>query len=150
MTARSWWFSISSFRMLWCALLEPNSTPSGTMQAQRPPVLSIRRKSARKSNSVFLVLVTAFRSSLMLSASTVPLNGGLYIILTHRGKVCVIPIFIRRTPVLDVFGSPAGGYSTLLRVSRLKCTHGLDTLRRALCQPIRRSKVKYVFDWLNL
>ena len=24
MTARSWWFSISSFRMLWCALLEPN------------------------------------------------------------------------------------------------------------------------------
>lgn len=68
------------------------------------------------------------------------------VILTHRGKVCVIPIFIRRTPVLDVFGSPAGGYSTLLRVSRLKCTHGLDTLRRVLCQPIRRSKVKYVFD----
>ena len=76
MTARSWWFSMSSFRMLWCALLEPNSTPSGTMQAQRPPVLSIRRKSARNRSSVFLVLVTAFRSSLMLSASTVPLNGG--------------------------------------------------------------------------
>ena len=57
MTARSWWFSISSFRMLWCALLEPNSTPSGTMQAQRPPVLSIRRKSARNRSSVFLVLV---------------------------------------------------------------------------------------------
>ena len=49
-------------------------------------------------------------------------------------------------PFLTFFESPAGGYSILLRVSRLKCTHGLDTLRRVLCQPIRRSKVKYVFD----
>ena len=71
MTACSWWFSTSSFRMLLCALEEPNKTPSGTMQAQRPPFFSICRKSARKSSSVFLVLVTAFKSSLMLSMSIV-------------------------------------------------------------------------------
>ena len=37
---------------------------------------SIRKNKARNSSSVFFVLVTAFRLSLMLSASTVPLKGG--------------------------------------------------------------------------
>ena len=38
-----------------CAFDEPNSTPSGTMTALRPPSFSIRRIRATKSSSVFFV-----------------------------------------------------------------------------------------------
>jgi hypothetical protein len=43
-------------------LEEPKSTPSGTMTAARPPVCRSRRKRARKSSSVFLVLTICWRS----------------------------------------------------------------------------------------
>ena len=49
-------------RMSLCAPEEPNSTPSGTITAARPPVRSSRRKRATKSSSVFFVL-TIFRRS---------------------------------------------------------------------------------------
>ena len=54
--------STSSFRSPLCALLEPKRTPSGTMTAARPPLWSRRRKSARKSSSVFFVLTIRCRS----------------------------------------------------------------------------------------
>jgi hypothetical protein len=38
------------------ALVEPKSTPSGTIAAERPPCLSMRRMRARKSSSVLRVL----------------------------------------------------------------------------------------------
>jgi hypothetical protein len=50
-----------------CALLEPNSTPSGTITAARPPSLSSCRNSAMNSSSVFLVFTT--RCSLLLVLS---------------------------------------------------------------------------------
>jgi hypothetical protein len=50
-----------------CALLEPNSTPSGTITAARPPGLSRRRNRARNSSSVFLVLTMASRSLAVFS-----------------------------------------------------------------------------------
>ena len=62
MTASSFWSSTSILRSVLCALDEPKSTPSGTMTAARPPGLSRRRKSARKSSSVFLVLTICRRS----------------------------------------------------------------------------------------
>ena len=77
MTACSRWFSTSSRRISRCALDEPKSTPSGTMTAARPPTFSIRRKSARKSSSVFLVLQSLSRSAETMSASRLPLKGGL-------------------------------------------------------------------------
>lgn len=49
----------------WCALEEPNSTPSGTITAARPPVFSRRRKRARNSSSVFFVFTTCWRSLLV-------------------------------------------------------------------------------------
>ncbi|MEN3033256.1 N-6 DNA methylase, partial [Chromobacterium amazonense] len=46
---------------------EPNSTPSGTMTAARPPGFSKRRNRARNSSSVFLVLTICNRSLAVLS-----------------------------------------------------------------------------------
>ena len=39
-TASSFWSSTNALRSVLCALLEPNSTPSGTITAARPPGLS--------------------------------------------------------------------------------------------------------------
>ena len=50
---------------------------TGNHSAFQASTLSAGKNSARNSSSVFLVLVTAFRLSWMLSASTVPLKGGL-------------------------------------------------------------------------
>ncbi len=66
-TASSFCSSTSIRRSALCALLEPNSTPSGTITAARPPGLSSRRKSARKSSSVFFVLTIASRSLAVVS-----------------------------------------------------------------------------------
>ena len=46
-----------------CAFDEPKSTPSGTMHAQRPLILSIFKNKIKKSNSVFLVLQTFNKSA---------------------------------------------------------------------------------------
>ena len=54
-TASSFCSSTSARRRARCALVEPNSTPSGTITAARPPGFSSRRNSARNSSSVFLV-----------------------------------------------------------------------------------------------
>ena len=54
-------------------MLEPNSTPSGTMTAARPPGLSSRRNRARKSSSVFLVLticLEVLRRGLVVEAAS--------------------------------------------------------------------------------
>jgi hypothetical protein len=50
MTASSLWSSTRIFLNVLCAVEEPKTTPSGTMTAARPPGLSRRRKSARKSS----------------------------------------------------------------------------------------------------
>src|SRR5699024_12382249 len=47
-----------SWRRRLCALVPPNSTPSGTITAARPPGLSSRKNNARNSSSVFLVLTS--------------------------------------------------------------------------------------------
>ena len=65
--ASSFWSSTSFLRSATCALVEPNSTPSGTMTAARPPGWSNRRNRARNSSSVFLVLTTRSRSSAVVS-----------------------------------------------------------------------------------
>ena len=70
MTALRFCPSTSSLRRVLCAVLEPNSTPSGTMTAARPPGLSRRKKRARKSNSVFLVFTTCCRSLAQFSYSS--------------------------------------------------------------------------------
>jgi hypothetical protein len=66
-TASSLWSSTRIRRSSLCALLDPNSTPSGTITAARPPGLSSRRNSARNNSSVFLVLTIAWRSLAVVS-----------------------------------------------------------------------------------
>lgn len=62
MTASSFWSSTRMRRSVLCAFDEPKSTPSGTMTAAPPPGFSSRRKSARNSNSVYLVFTTCCKS----------------------------------------------------------------------------------------
>src|SRR3989304_8080729 len=59
---------VVALRSVLCALDEPKSTPSGTMTAARPPGLSNRRKSARKSSSVFFVFTICRRSLAQFSS----------------------------------------------------------------------------------
>src|SRR5205085_5705396 len=47
-TASSRFSSINFLRVSTCALLEPNSTPSGEMAAHRPPISSRRRNRCKK------------------------------------------------------------------------------------------------------
>ena len=47
---------------LW-ALELPNKTPSGTIEAQRPPVFKIRKNNDKNKSSVFFVLVTFNKSA---------------------------------------------------------------------------------------
>ena len=65
--ASSFCSSTRILRRVLCALLDPKSTPSGTMTAARPPGFSSRRKRARKSSSVFLVLTIWSRSLAVFS-----------------------------------------------------------------------------------
>ena len=76
MTACRRLWSTSSLRRSLCARDAPNRTPSGTMHAQRPPASSIRKKSATKSSSVFVVLTFAVRLPAIFCPSSEPLNGG--------------------------------------------------------------------------
>ena len=76
-TASRRWLSTSSRRISRWALEDPNSTPSGTIQAHRPPTLSIFKNRAKNSSSVFLVLHSFSRSADTISASRLPLKGGL-------------------------------------------------------------------------
>ena len=77
MTACRRLFSMISLRMALWAFWEPNSTPSGTMEAQRPPTLRLLRKSAKNSSSVLVVAAMLRRSLATVSLSRLPLKGGL-------------------------------------------------------------------------
>ena len=77
MTASSFCLLDEQFAQVLCAVLEPNSTPSGTMTAARPPGLSRRKKRARKSNSVFLVFTTLLQVPGAVLVLDEPAKGGL-------------------------------------------------------------------------
>ena len=75
--ASSLWFSIISFLIALCWFELPKSTPSGTIDAVRPPVFNIFKNNAKNSNSVFFDLfVSANKSLAIVSNSTEPLKGG--------------------------------------------------------------------------
>ena len=46
-----------------CPPVEPNNTPSGTIDAHLPPVFNILKNKAKNKSAVFLVLVTFKRSA---------------------------------------------------------------------------------------
>ena len=77
MIASNLLFSTISFLIDLCALLLPNKTPSGTIQAHLPPIFNVLKNNAKNNNSVFLVLQTFNKFGAVLSVSIVPLNGGL-------------------------------------------------------------------------
>ena len=58
--ASSLWFSTISFLIDLCPPVEPNKTPSGTIDAHLPPVFNILKNKAKNKSSV---LVTFKRSA---------------------------------------------------------------------------------------
>ena len=50
-----------------CPPVEPNNTPSGTIDAHLPPVFNILKNNAKNKSSVFFVLVVFKRSALTAS-----------------------------------------------------------------------------------
>ena len=102
MTASKRWFSTISFLIARWALELLERTPFGTMDKQRPPILSIRTKSEINSNSVFVVLVVTNKSLEIDSLSKLHANGGLARI---KEKLSRQALSSERESCHEIFGS---------------------------------------------